>query len=555
MITEIVELIENISKFVLCVLRCQFGKTFTCIGKIIDEIKRDVDLGKSIHIVFTMNTLKNNEQFSKRLHVIETMFGKGSICVFSSKYQGKYTWVKSSLELKGLCSDKDTCPRVVVMCSNKTRFDDGYDFINVINKNKYNSIDRVFAYYDELHIYIDSVRLQIEEMTEFDVVKGITALTATNDKLFLDTESGFWSRIQIIYLDDLNDSNYVGCNDMDWICIDNYFDEPYVRPGAFDYDKLDEQTLGFIKHVLIKYPEILNDSTRSFIPAHKRRISHIAVRELIFYIKNNAVVIVLNGVEKNIQYKDKNNNINEIPLTTHTDEVEEVSETISRLVLKNNLQTRPIVVTGLLAVGTGQTLTHKDLGSFTSAIFGHLDLENSDMYQLFGRTTGRMKGWDTYVQTKIYCPTKIMQRCKVMEECAKNMFENHNGSIVTEKDYRAPMNTMQIGQSAIENIRTKKDKNTKKEKKDKNSNDKDYKKFDTQEDAIKWGYENLKIKFNKRKSNLVPSELLINGMNPSVEQLTSRLWGINPKNKARMYPTNDDKWCIYWKPSLFNNNL
>ena len=123
--------IEQACKFILCVLLTQLGKTFTAINRIVTEIEQDDEFGRSIHIVFTMNTLLNNKQFAKRLETIENTYGKGSICVFSSKYDGKYKHVKDRLQLQGLCADETTCPRVVVMCSNTRRYDDGVVFLKV----------------------------------------------------------------------------------------------------------------------------------------------------------------------------------------------------------------------------------------------------------------------------------------------------------------------------------------------------------------------------------------------------------------------------------------
>lgn len=432
----------------------QMGKTFTAISKILTLVKQDDELGRSIHVVFTMNTLLNNKQFAKRLETIEKMYGEGSICVFSSKYDRKYKHVKNRDELLGVCANKATCPRVVVMCGNKIRYKDGVEFIKVLDKNNISGIVRVFAYYDELHKYINpTLRLQIEELHNLDIIKGITALTASPDKIFEDV--GFWSNIELIQLDDFSDENYVGYKNMVFNCVDDFFTNPYVRPSAFDFEEKDRQTLGFINSVLTKYPEILGDGTRSFIPAHIRQVGHNAVRDLVFKIKKNAVVVVLNGVEKTLQYKDSFGNTKTLPLTSSD---EEACETISRLVLHHNLQDRPIVITGLLCVGMGQTLAHKTLGSFTSAIFGHMDLTNDDIYQLFGRITGRMKNWGSkYIETQVYCPTTIMNRCIVMEECARNMASNHNGEVVSQETYREPMSELgEIGKSAIDNIRTQK---------------------------------------------------------------------------------------------------
>ena len=536
---------ESTSKFSLCVLPTQLGKTFTAISKILTEIDQDDELGRSIHIIFTMNTLLNNKQFAKRLQTIESTYGKGAICIFSSKYDGKYTHVKDRLQLQGLCSDESICPRVVVMCSNTRRYDDGVLFMKVIDKNKIN-ISRSFAYYDEIHKYIsETLRGQIEEIHSLNIVKCITALTATPYNIFEKT--GFWSKIKLIHLDNFSESNYVGYKDMIFNCIDDYFEMPYTRPNLFNYDKLDEDTIGFASNVLNKYPEILKNNTRTFIPAHNRRVGHYAIKKLVFKINPDSVVIIINGVDKIMQYNDSLGNKKKWLLVSN--EEEEVCETIARLVIKYKLENRPIVITGLLCVSMGQTLTHKLLGSFTSAIFGHLDLTNDDIYQLFGRITGRIKDWDKYVETQVYCPTIIMNRCIVMEECARNMVCDYNGEIVSQKDYREPMIKLgELGQCAIENIR--------KIKKNKVSMykaeilDKEYVLFDLQIEAIEFCKITFNIKLRIRPSNEAPKEILTNGKNPSCDELINRMWGINPKKCVRMIPTIDEKWCVYWRPSL-----
>jgi len=531
-------------KFILCVLLTQFGKTFTAISKILAEIRQDNELGRSIHIIFTMNTLLNNTQFAKRLEIIEQDYGKGSICVFSSKYDGKYTHVTNKLELQGLCADESTCPRVVIMCSNTRRYDDGVKFLAVISKNKINIV-RAFAYYDELHKYItDSLRSQIEEINKLDIVNGITGLTASPDNIWQKNEPGFWSKIKLIQLDDFSYSTYAGYKDMIFNCIDDFFSNPYIRPHPFNFDELDRQTVGFIDYVLKKHPEILGNNTISFIPAHVRRSGHNSVRDLVFSINNNAVVVVINGFEKTLKYKDCDGHTKTLALTSQD---EEVCETISRLIIQHNLQIRPIVITGLLCVGMGQTLTHKLLGSFTSAIFGHLDLTNDEIYQLFGRITGRIKDWDKYIQTQVYCPTIIMNRCIIMEECARRMANEHNGDVVSQEDYREPMTELgEVGQSAIDNIRIPKKKKQITLKKD---DDKQHQIFETQTDAITFG-RTLGAKLHKRSNNSAPKELQIDGKNPSSDELFNRMWGINANTCVRMIPTIDNKWCVYWRPSL-----
>jgi hypothetical protein len=491
-----------------------------------------------------MNTLLNSKQFAKRLKGIEESYGKGSVCILASNYTGDYAHVKSLDELLGICVRK--CPRVVVMCSNSRRYDDGVEFLKIINNNG-TIIRRSFAYYDELHEYInDKVRVQIEQIHELDIVKGIIALTASPKNIWKETISKFWSNIRLIHFDNFNDSNYAGYSDMIFNCIDDFglFQLPYSRPGPFEYAQLDRENIGFVKHVLERYPEILCDGSRTFIPAHKRRLGHNDVRDFIFEKRPDAVVVVLNGNEKTLRYKE-NGKEKTIPLSSNDDEV---CETIARFIKNYSLQDRPLVITGLLCVGMGQTLTHELIGSFTSAIFGHMDLTNEQIYQLFGRITGRMKAWSTYCQTQVYCPTVIMQRCYAMEECAKIMVTKHNGEVVTEDDYTNPMIEMgEIGESAIQNIR--KQKETKKKVKAVDT-DRAHIIFETQENARQYANKKLGHNLQKNRSTKAPDTLLENGENPTEAQILERWWGTSKKTPVRMVPTFEGKWCLYWRPSL-----
>jgi hypothetical protein len=443
------------------------------------------------------------------------------------------------------------------MCSNERRYDDGVEFLKWVDRTRPRHIARAFSYYDELHAYINPARrAQIEEIHDLEIVRCVMAFTATPEKIW--ENSGFWSKIRIHYLEEFNDRNYVGYADMVFNCIDNFFPSPYARPRS--QEELDIQHLDYLRQVLTTRAEILADRSRSFIPANMRRVSHYAVRDLIFEIKPSAVVCVLNGEEKTLKYIDAEKNTKTLSLVSKQ---EEVCETIARLVVEHGLQERPLVITGLLCVGMGQTLTHKLLGSFTSAIFGHLDLTNDEIYQLFGRIFGRMKDWgEQYVQTQVYCPTVIMHRCVVMEECARVMAQEYNGEEATHEDYIRPMVDMgDIGQAAIANIRVPKAKGG--GESGEPDADREFRVFDTQEAAIKFGRDYLGHRFNldTDPAPLAPAELrkkLLPGENPTVEYMVGRMWGIGlksapGKSPARKYPTNDGKWCVYWRPSLIGN--
>jgi len=523
------------TKFTLCVLPTQFGKTFTAIEYMNTEISWDREEGKSIHIVYTMNTLLNNDQYAKRLENIENEYGKGSVCIFNSKkYTGKYKHVKTLLELQGLCFDISTCPRIIVMCSNKIRYTDGFKFIKVLNNQR--NIQRLFMYYDELHEYIEQgeLRSQIEEIHNFPILRGIMATTATPEKI--TRETGFWSKLRLLRLKNFNDEDYVGHGDVNFNCTDDFFEMPYVRPRGFAYQELEDQTIGNIQHILAQNPHILAENTRSFIPAHKKTSGHARVRQIVFELNDQSVVVVINGLEKSMQFKDENGRLITLSMISNS---EEICETISKKVIDYNLQGRPIVITGFLCVGMGQTLTHRNLGSFTSAIFGHLDLSNDEIYQLFGRITGRMKSWSTYVQTTVYCPSVIMTRCGVMEKCVRNMIENYNGETITRDDYMQPI----IEEKATEeNIRKPK---KIAEKKQKDESDFEYRVLDNFEEAKSFCLATFGSRIQK-KSGYPKSLVHCGELIPSIEYLINRKWGLGGKNKFRAFPTESNKWVVYW---------
>ena len=501
------------TKFTLCVFPTQTGKTFTAITRIYEELEKDMTHGKSIHIVFTMNTLLNNKQFANRLSTIEETYGKGSVCVFASKSDRQFKTIKKLVELQGIYVNPTTCPRVIIMCSNTKRFAEGVQLMKVIDASRV-KVSRIFAYYDELHSYINpKLRREIETIHELESVKGILALTATPDKIW--KKEGFWSKLNNVYINYFDDSNYAGFADMKFHCVDDYFDEPYVRPHPFDFDKLDNDTVGFIKHILDLHPEILANNTRSFIPAHIRQMGHNAVRELVFEKSPTAVVVVLNSVEKSLQYVDKNTDGTfSKKIYSLISQKEEACETMARIILENGLEERPLVITGFQCVSMGQTMTHKSLGTFTSAILSHMDLTNDCIYQLFGRVTGRVKDWgDKYTQTHIYCPTTTMNRCNVMEECARNMVCEHKGEFISQDTYRDKISQMgETGVCVTENIRIVKEKDKElleQQKKEKEALKPEpiIQKFTTQEEVKLYYDAILKEKFkgkgpNKKKMNI-----------------------------------------------------
>jgi len=113
------------------------------------------------------------------------------------------------------------------------------------------------------------------------------------------------------------------------------------------------------------------------------------------------------------------------------------------------------------------------------------------------------------------------------------------------------MSTMgEVGQSAIENIRIAKKKQPIRAKAE--DTDKEHRVYDSQNEAIEFA-KTIGGKLNKRSSPDAAKELQTDGKNPSSDELFKRMWGINKESWIRMVPTCDNKWCVYWRPSLMPN--
>lgn len=429
----------DLTKLLICVLLTQFGKTFEAIKCINMQFERDEEYGRSIHMVFTMNTLLNNSQFAKRLKEIQDKYGRGAVVVFASKYKGTlYEHVKSLEVLEGLCGNARTCPRVVVMCSNKYRFEDGVKFLKWIDDvDTTVCIRRCFVYYDELHKYInDKLRSQIITVHALRCVSEIVGLTATPFNIW---GSGVWNALKIRYVSDFYEANYCGFKDM----VFRNVDFPWEMPGYSNFGSKEANALtsSYIMGCIRRYPEILAAGSRVFIPGHVQKKNHFDIRRRIFEYKPDTLVVVLNGQEKTLSYMDAAGD--KMVCIDIGGSDEEVCTTIARTIKSKGFDGRPLVVTGFLCVGMGQTLTHHELGSFTSAIIGHDDLYLDDIYQLFGRITGRMKFWgDKYCKTVVYSPKSVMLRFNAAEVLARNMALKHNNTVACKKDYLAPLQYM-----------------------------------------------------------------------------------------------------------------
>ena len=434
------------NKFQLCILPTQMGKTFITINKILEKIKYDPSEGRSVHFVLTMNTLLNNKQFANRLSDIKEEHGENAVAIFASTYKGDLTHIDSLCKLINFSKDPVKMPKIIVACSNYRRFDDCFKYMEFLNNNK-TAISRGFVYFDELHKYIKSkkadIRGNIEKMDKYDIVHGIMAMTATPDILWNksnEDKEDYWSKITVVNIAEYNENNYFGWEDMEFkhtkFNLSDDVDEENTCESKLCYSEL--YNIKYAETIIHSYPEILDDGSRTFIPATRKRITHNIIRNIVMAANPKCVVVTLNGVEKNIRYLNDEGKLVTIDLVIKSGEL---GDLIAGHLHENMIFAKPLVITGYLCVGMGQTLVSKDLGTFTTAILGYSKITNDNLYQLFGRITGRIKGWmPNTIKTQVYCSKINSTICKKMEECAKNIVAKHNGKQLDNEKYREPIN-------------------------------------------------------------------------------------------------------------------
>lgn len=429
------------NKFQLCILPTQMGKTFVTINRILDEIKYDSSKGKSVHFVLTMNTLLNNKQFANRLSDIKKEHGENAVAIFASTYKGDLTHIDSLYKLICLSNDPAKMPKIIVACSNYRRFDDCFNYMKFLENNE-TIIGRSFVYFDELHKYIKSkkadIRGNIKKIDGYNIVSSIIAMTATPDILWNKSNEDiddYWSKITIVNIAEYNEYNYFGWEDMDFKHTKFVLEEDSKDHDLY-YNEL--YNIKYAESIILNNPEILADGSRTFIPATRKRVTHNIIRNLVVGINPKCAVVTLNGIEKNIHYTDSEGKTIVIDLVLKSGEL---GDLIAYHLKENMIFDRPLVITGYLCVGMGQTLVSKDLGTFTNAILGYSKISNDNLYQLFGRITGRIKGWTSNtIRTDVYCSKINSTICKKMEECAKNIVAKHNGKQLSNETYREPIN-------------------------------------------------------------------------------------------------------------------
>jgi hypothetical protein len=551
---ENLDYLTKLEKFRLMILPCQAGKTFHSIHSIEKQIEMDSLEGKSLHIVFTMNTLLNNSQFSSRINsclpnlkiaiMNSKQFPKKKRNMFEKKnnmhFKNDILFMNYVRENK---NRQDHLPQLLVVCSHANRFRQTQKIIEKCEEEKKLIYQRIFLYFDEIHQYINikGLRKMITACNFKTLIHGILGITATpvhiwkscskmndqsdnssrnlneemneNESQELESkcsefENECWTNLKIQETPYIVSENYAGCDDMEFIYQESFGKSPYQMERLREF-------------IIEKYKsEIFKKGNRVFFPAPYQIIKHQEIKDIIFENDSEAIVVVINSMNRSIYHE----RMKKIVVPFHR----EINQALLEIIYENRWLNRAIYFTGNQCVGMGQTLTNEEIGVFSHAIFYHDYTSEARIYQLFGRICGNIKNWDSYKKTKVYCTEYFANQCKMMEKRVFSVGEKYQGHTIQEEQYIESDKLFSESKGKIS---------------------KNYRVFQTQADAIEFGKDTLKYKFKSRKeeNQLKNKSYLENGNLPSLEFIIKNFGLKRDSNKPRMIMTNEYKWCVIYK--------
>ncbi|CAD7924222.1 unnamed protein product [Amoebophrya sp. A120] len=446
-------------KLELVVKPTQAGKTFEMIAGIVGDIR--VRGQHQTHFVFAMNTKMNNEQCAKRVvdgvteHLGEAFTQKVVMLQSGPAPDCGCRAVQTFEELLALPEP----PLVVICCSHWKRLNDVYQFLENVKDAQLDppawpaerlrsQLGRYFGRYlqlqdykfilhhDELHHYCSRCNVEVNGMKKKLSVRIQDALafnpsvlrvcgyTATPEPIFAACGGRENVQLRPLRAERQHMEDYKGSAQMQFCIVEP---EPEMHPTEYSKMVLTNHTRAFL------YP----GAARVFLPASTKVDSHEELRQFVFRLFPNAAVAMLNGREKSLSWFRQDVDVDAV---RHDPSVDswvkwdlqqvrspdgrplEVSQKIAEVMLRNELQERPLFITGYLCLGMGQTLMDPRLGNFTHAVLP----DRTHMEKMFGSPTpevlyqeaGRVTGRPDLGLTIVYCPEEIRQNFVREEEKA-----------------------------------------------------------------------------------------------------------------------------------------
>jgi hypothetical protein len=416
----------------------------------------------------------------------------------SKRFDSPFDWtsVQKKIQIKKLAWDiLEETYNMVVMCANRVRLNHFEKLIEVLESSKH--------FNKKINIWIDEADANISLWNSYnsiiskDIVNSVTLVSATFDSVFKK-----YGRLNVIG----SKETYPDC----YRCLKDSI------INRIDFVGKPED---YIIHVLDKFPDLAKPGMRGFIPGGYFKSSHDTIANVL--VKDyNFVVLIINGDRKEFLIPDKD----PIDISEYFSSSDELKDILARIYLENEFYKYPFAITGLECVKRGITFQSNQF-IFDYGIVPSIT-KKVEAYQLMARLFGNIGDFSIYKPCAIYSTSNNFNKIQKQESMAINiakMVEEQLLDTVGSEELRQAINLGDI--------------------------DKCHNLFDTQEEAIEFA-KSLGKTLKKRYNNLAPEELLNQGVNPTVTDLVTRMWGLNNRIPLRMVPTDENKWCIYWRPSL-----
>jgi hypothetical protein len=487
-------------RFILICKPEQSGKTFVMIQQIIKDLDEHTDK-TVINFIFCDNSLLLVKQTSERVHrdVEPFTINDESYVEFSSRDDGKAQSNSDSIIVKIMMDDI----RNVVSCTNGKRVSDISSIINQFNSKPSTQGKFEFKIWlDEADKFTKFIDNTFKPLVDAHNNVRVYCLTATPDALFKKYE-----HMNVLPIENTTSPDYHGWEDNHRVILENT-----------------SNTVGFIHEVLTSHVDEskMCKGSKWYIPGDTKKKSHQFIRDIL--VGKGFAVFVVNGdgialtlpVEGRPHFRE--------------DKTEELNQQMMRMHNENGADRFPVAITGNICVGRGISIMSPEF------IFDYAILSNctkkAEASQNAGRTKGNIKSWPNYKPPTVYTTAKFDAIATEWEGKSRRLAE-----LAFEKDEVNPSTVTKAEFKGIGDDR---------------ASDFDHMEFDEDNAAIAWVLE----KFNKKlckSGEQAPAELRSNdGSNPTLKYVLNRMWGLTseqPKKAIRKIRLDDDRLCVYWRPS------
>ena len=475
----------------------QSGKTFVMIKHIIKDLTQPVKGKEIVNFILCDNNLLLTQQTSGRLEkdLAEYIDDDGIAYIeLSSHERTEYHDVGAVYQ--AIVGDG---VNNIICCTNGKRMADIAKLIDDINRGRFTKDKFHFnVWLDEADKFIKFIDNTLRPTVDKHSNVDCKLITATSQPLFKK-----YKYMNVLPIENTTSELYHGWDDNEIRIIDE-----------------DGDCADFAEHILTEFSRHVTPGTKWFIPGKRIKKSHDAIRKLC--VKRGIAVICVNGdglkltlpyTRESILYP-KDRDFNTMVLDIYRE---------------HKLDRFPLAITGYICIGRGVTIMSEDF-MIDYAILSHYS-DKSEASQLAGRTKGNTKGFKNYKQPTVFTTEDFDSIAREWESKSRIL-----GQLAFEKEQNGESPVIKV--SEVFAVHVKED------------TDKDHRVFESQDEAIEFVQETFDLSLHKRNTSDAPKDLQINGKNPSSDELFKRMWGINEKSRVRMSPTSDNKWCVYWRPSL-----